>query len=132
MVKFLSIFVSVFLFMSCDKRQEVLQVVSDSTCYKGKLVLVGICGNAVVQVLDDRMPPSFYEATWKDESTGITYQKVMGNANYCTFPANLKENEEFYFRVNPPSTLPSDCVNCKALSPTPQTRQYIQICVDGK
>jgi hypothetical protein len=107
---------------------DVQQVVTDSACYKGKLMLVGLCGNAVVQVLDDRMNPSFYEKTWKDESTGIVYQNVMGNANYCSFPGNLKEGQEFYFRIDPPTSLPPDCVNCKALSPTPQTRQYIQIC----
>ena len=128
MIRVLTIFVTVFFLVSCDKRQDLQQVVSDSTCYKGKLVLVGICGNAVVQVLDERMPSSYYEAIWKDESTGITYQKVMGNANFCSFPANLKENEEFYFRIDPPATLPPDCVNCKAISPTPQIRQYIQIC----
>jgi len=128
MIRVLTIFVTVFFLMSCDKRQDIQQVVSDSTCYKGKLVLVGICGNAVVQVLDERMPPSYYEANWKDESTGITYPKVMGNANFCSFPANLRENEEFYFKIDPPAILPPDCVTCKALSPTPQTRQYIQIC----
>ena len=128
MIRLMVIVFSVFSLMSCDKQQDVQQVVSDSTCYKGKLVLVGICGNAVVQVLDDRMPASFYEANWKDESTGISYQKVMGNANYCTFPGDLKEGQEFYFRIDLPTSLPVDCANCKALSPTPQLRQYIQIC----
>ena len=127
-MRLLAVVLPMFFLFSCDKQQDVQQVASDSTCYKGRLVLVGLCGNAVVQVLDDRMPPSFYEATWKDESTGITYSKVMGNANFCTFPADLKENEEFYFRIDPPATSPPDCVNCKAISPTPQTRQYIQIC----
>ena len=128
MIRLMVIVFSVFSLMSCDKQQDVQQVVSDSTCYKGKLVLVGICGNAVVQVLDDRMSASFYEANWKDESTGISYQKVMGNANYCGFPADLKVNEEFYFRIDPPTTALPYCANCKALSPTPQLRQYIQIC----
>ncbi|MEY5045477.1 MAG: hypothetical protein RL713_702, partial [Bacteroidota bacterium] len=41
MIKFLTILISVFLLMSCDKQQEIQQVLSDSTCYKGKLVLVG-------------------------------------------------------------------------------------------
>jgi hypothetical protein len=117
-----------FAFTSCDKQVDIQQVVTDSTCYKGKLVLVGLCGNAVVQVLDDRMDPVFFEKNWKDESTGIVYQNVMGNANYCSFPGNLKEGQEFYFRINVPASLPPDCANCKALSPTPQTRQYIQIC----
>lgn len=48
-----------FAFTSCDKQVDIQQVVTDSTCYKGKLVLVGLCGNAVVQVLDDRMDPVF-------------------------------------------------------------------------
>lgn len=127
MIRVLAILLLVFHFMSCDKQQDVQQVISDSTCYKGKLVLVGLCGNAVVQVLDDRMPASFYEATWKNESTGITYQKVMGNANFCSFPANLKENEEFYFRVDSPKAI-DDCARCKAISPSPEKRQFIQIC----
>ena len=127
MFKFLTIIISVFIFLSCDKQQEVVQLESDSTCYKGKLVLVGLCGNAVVQVLDDRMPSSYYEAVWKDESTGITYQKVMGNANFCSSPSNLKENEEFYFRVDSPKAI-DDCARCKAISPSPEKRQFIQIC----
>jgi hypothetical protein len=131
MIRFLAIFVTVFFLMSCDKQQDIQQVVSDSTCYKGKLVLVGICGNAVVQVLDERMPSSYYEANWKDESTGITYQKVIGNANFCSFPANVKENEEFYFRVNPPEGI-DDCPRCKAISPSPEKRQFIQICGAAK
>jgi hypothetical protein len=131
MFKFLTIIISVFIFLSCDKQQEVVQLESDSTCYKGKLVLVGLCGNAVVQVLDDRMPSSYYEAVWKDESTGITYQKVMGNANFCSFPSNLKENEEFYFRVDSPKAI-DDCARCKAISPSPEKRQFIQICESVK
>lgn len=128
MIRLMVIVFSVFSLISCDKQQEIQQVVTDSTCYKGKLVLKGICNNAVVQVLDNRMPSSFYEESWKDEFTGIVYQKVMGNSNYCGFPADLKENDEFYFRIASPTTGPSYCVNCKAYSPTPQLRQYIQIC----
>jgi hypothetical protein len=127
-MRILFIIFIVIAFTSCDKQGDVQQVVTDSTCFKGKLVLFGLCGNAVVQVLDDRMDPSFYEKTWKDESTGIVYENVMGNANFCNFPGELKEGQEFYFRIDPPTSLPNDCVNCKALSPTPQTRQYIQIC----
>lgn len=127
-MRILFIIFIVIAFTSCDKQGDVQQVVTDSTCFKGKLVLFGLCGNAVVQVLDDRMNPSFYEKTWKDESTGIVYENVMGNANFCNFPGELKEGQEFYFRIDPPTSLPTDCVNCKALSPTPQTRQYIQIC----
>ena len=128
MTRLMLILFSVLSVMSCDKQQEIQQVVADSTCYKGKLVLKGICNNAVVEVMDDRMNPTFYEKTWKDESTGIVYKNVMGNANYCTFPGDLKEGQEFYFRIDLPTSLPADCANCKALSPTPQTRQYIQIC----
>jgi len=128
MTRLMLILLSVLSVMSCDKQQEIQQVVADSTCYKGKLVLKGICNNAVVEVMDDRMNPAFYEKTWKDESTGIVYKNVMGNANYCTFPGDLKEGQEFYFRIDLPTSLPADCANCKALSPTPQTRQYIQIC----
>jgi hypothetical protein len=117
-----------FAVTSCDKQVDIQQVVTDSACYKGKLLLVGLCGNAVVQVLDDRMDPSFYEKTWKDESTGIVYQNVMGNANMCSFPGDLKENEEFYFKIDPPASRFPNCMICKALSPTPQTRQFIQVC----
>jgi hypothetical protein len=119
MFKFLTIIISVFIFLSCDKQQEVVQLESDSTCYKGKLVLVGLCGNAVVQVLDERMPASFYEAVWKDESTGIT------------FPDNLKQDEEFYFSINPPEGI-DDCARCKAISPSPEKRQFIKICGPAK
>ena len=127
MIRFLTILLLVFHLMSCDKQQDVQQVISDSACYKGKLVLVGLCGNAVVQVLDELMPASFYEATWKDESTGITYQNVIGNTNHCNFPAGLKENEVFYFRINRSEDIES-CFTCKAVSPSPEKRHFIQIC----
>lgn len=127
-MRLLSIVLIFIALTSCDKQVDIQQVVTDSTCYKGKLVLKGICGNAVVQVLDNRMNPAFFEKVWKDESTGIVYNNVMGNANPCSFPGEIKEGQEFYFRIDPPTSLPSDCVNCLAMSPTPQTRQYIQIC----
>ncbi len=128
MIRSLLFIVVLFILSSCDKQQDNAQNLLNSNCYKGKLVLVGLCGNAVVQVLDDRLDPAFYEKTWKDESTGIVYQNVMGNANYCSFPGDLKENQEFYFKIDTPTTKLPDCAICKAISPTPQTRQYIQIC----
>jgi hypothetical protein len=115
-------------FIACDKNLESTNILlPDSTCYKGKLVLTGLCGNAVVQVLDDRMDTLYFEKTWKDESTGIVYNNVMGNLNFCSFPRDIKEGQEFYFSINP-SIPVDDCARCKAISPSPEKRQYIQIC----
>jgi hypothetical protein len=73
------------------------------------------------------MPSSFYELSWKDPMTGIIYENVMGNLNYCTFPGDIAENSIIYFTIEFPSEVPA-CVQCKAYSPSPEKRQYIRVC----
>lgn len=112
--------------MTCNKVSSTDATV-DPICYKGKLIMRGLCGNAVVQVLDNNMPSSFYEASWKDPMTGVIYEKVMGNLNYCTFPGDIAENTIIYFTIEYPSEVPA-CAQCKAYSPSPEIRQYIRVC----
>jgi len=112
--------------MTCNKVDSTDMAV-DPICYKGKLIMRGLCGNAVVQVLDPNMPSTFYEASWKDPMTGTVYENVMGNLNYCSFPGDIKENTVIYFTVEYPNVNPL-CAQCKAYSPSPEKRQYIRVC----
>lgn len=112
--------------MTCNKVDST-DIVVDPICYKGKLIMRGLCGNAVVQVLDPNMPSTFYEASWKDPMTGTVYEKVMGNLNYCSFPGDIKENTVIYFTVEYPN-VPMCAQQCKAYSPSPEKRQYIRVC----
>lgn len=115
--------VSFFLLsVVCNKPdQEVM------TCYKGKLVLKGICMNYVIEVLEGNIDKSLYESSWKNPLTGTTYQNVFALDNICYFSASINQGDEFYFYIpkNPP---PNTCAQCLAYSPTPDKKIYIQIC----
>lgn len=112
--------------MTCNK-VDSNEAAVDPICYKGKLIMRGLCGNAVVQVLDPNLNPSFYEASWRDPMTGIVYENVMGNLNYCSFPSDVQENSIIYFTIEYPTTVPA-CAQCKAYSSSPEKRQYIRVC----
>ncbi len=112
--------------MTCNKSNSTDATI-DPICYKGKLIMRGLCGNAVVQVMDPSMPPAFYEASWRDPMTGTVYENVMGNLNYCSFPGDIKENTIFNFTIEYPTVVP-DCAQCKAYSPSPEKRHYIRVC----
>ncbi|MCW3074795.1 MAG: hypothetical protein JWP69_1864 [Flaviaesturariibacter sp.] len=94
-------------------------------CYKGRLEIKALCMNYTIKVLDSGIDRSLIVDQWKDESTGKTYTNVFALGSRCTFPANLKEGDEFYFTIN--NTPNQDCAVCMAYYPVPEKKLSIKV-----
>jgi hypothetical protein len=112
----------VLLNISCNKSNDTIQ-----NCFKGKLVLKGLCMNYVIQIIEGDVDKALYESSWQNPSTKTTYQNVFGLGSICTFPSTINEGDEFYFTI-PKNPIPQTCAQCMAYSPTPNKMIYIEIC----
>ena len=121
MMKYLLAFF-VLLNISCNKSNDTIQ-----NCFKGKLVLKGICMNYVIQITEGDVDKALYESSWQNPSTKTTYQNVFGLGSICTFPSTINEGDEFYFSI-PKSSIVQTCAQCMAYSPTPSKKISIEIC----
>ena len=121
MIKYL-VFFFILLNFSCNKSNNTSVV-----CFKGKLVLKGICMNYVIQIIEGDVDKALYESSWQNPSTKTTYQNVFGLGSICTFPSTINEGDEFYFSI-PKSSIVQTCAQCMAYSPTPSKKISIEIC----
>jgi len=121
MIKYL-VFFFILLNFSCNKSNNTSVV-----CFKGKLVLKGICMNYVIQIIEGDVDKALYESSWQNPLTNTTYQNVFGLASICTFPTTIKEGDEFYFSI-PKRPIVQTCVQCLAHSPIPSKKINIEIC----
>jgi hypothetical protein len=96
----------------CEKNRDL------DSCYKGRLEIKGMCMNYTIKLLEGQMDTSLFQAAWKDEQTGISYTNVFRLGSVCTFPAGLKEGDEFYFRIER-GAKKMECLVCMAYYPTP-------------
>jgi hypothetical protein len=124
MLKFLGWVVLLIAVSGCDKQETIA-----NGCFKGKLVIKGICKNDVVQLVEGKSDALLVESSWTYPTTGTVYRNVFAVDSKCTFPDYLKEGDEFYFTIDPGQM--EDCALCKALSPVPDTKLKIKICVPG-
>ena len=74
--------------------------------------------NYTIKLLEGNMDASLIDQSWKDETTGITYENVFKLASVCTFPTDIKQGDEFYFTLDK-SSKQGDCIVCMAYYPTP-------------
>ena len=86
-------------------------------CYKGRLEVKGICSNYTIAVLEGNLDSSKISKTWTDETTNKTYSNVFALDSRCSFPADIKEGDEFYFTVREAGD--QNCNVCMAYYPTP-------------
>ena len=86
-------------------------------CYRGRLEVKGICSNYTIAVLEGSLDSSKISKSWTDENTNKTYNNVFGLDSPCSFPADIKEGDEFYFTVR--EERDKDCNVCMAYYPTP-------------
>ena len=121
MIKYLIIFIFL-LNISCNKSSD-----TSVTCFKGKLVLQGICMNYVIQIIEGDVDKSLYESSWQNPLSNTTYQNVFGLESICTFPSTINEGDEFYFSI-PKRPVVQACAQCKAYSPIPNKKISIEIC----
>ena len=121
MVKHLFAFI-ILLNISCNKSND-----TSVACFKGKLVLKGICMNYVIQITEGDVDKSLFESVWQNPLSNTTYQNVFGLASICNFPSTMNEGDEFYFTI-PKNPIPQSCAQCKAYSPIPNKKISIEIC----
>jgi len=92
---------------------------------RGKLVIKGICMNYVIQVLSDNVDGNLIEKSWTNEFTEISYKNVFGLGSICDFPKDIDEGDEFSFSILEEKD--QICANCKAYSPTPKKKLFIEV-----
>jgi hypothetical protein len=100
-----------------------------SEVYKGRLEVQAICMNYTIKLLEGNIDTSKIAGNWTDEITKKTYNNVFALQNPCTFPANLKQGDEFSFVIDTAAAQP-DCAVCMAYYPTPGKKLSIKIIED--
>lgn len=126
MMRFTSLLILLFTLLTAATCNPTTQSPADATsgCYKGKLVIKGICMNYVVQVLQGDTTKLKMEKTWVDETNDETYNNVFALASKCSFP-DMEEGAEFYFTVTGKDE--SNCNVCMAYRPVPAARNNIVV-----
>lgn len=97
---------------------------AQTTCYKGKLVIKGMCMNYVIQVLSGDTSKLQIEKAWVDETNDETYNNVFALSSKCSFP-DLEEGSEFYFTVTAKDE--ASCNVCMAYRPVPAAKNNIVV-----
>lgn len=93
---------------------------------KGKLISHGFCGNYAVQLLEGRMPPGTFNASWKHPYTDIVYTNVFTVSNSCSFSHNrLVQGDIFSFQLDS-ITDSQNCAVCLMAEPTPPAQDAIK------
>lgn len=116
---FCLIFFVAFTAFQCKKAS------SSANCYKGRLEIQGICGNYTIKLLEGNLDKSSYETSWTDPQSGKTHTNVFALGNQCSFPASLKEGDEFYFDL--PGSGNENCAVCLAIYPKPSKKLSIRV-----
>jgi hypothetical protein len=106
--------------MCATKPQADLQ-----TCFTGKLVKRGICGQRVVQLVDGPKEGLAFARNWTDSLSGKQYTNVFTVANPCDFPATIEQDVEFTFSLT--TTPGSGCIQCYAYTPVPGERNFVVV-----
>ncbi len=113
------------IFLLCVSAQNCGKKKGDKV-YKGKLEVKALCMNYTISVLEGNVDKSLVEASWVDESTKKTYTNAFALADPCSFPASIKEGDEFYFTI-PDTATRGDCMVCMAYYPTPAKKLFIKV-----
>ena len=98
---------------------------SESTAYKGRLEVKGMCMNYTIKLIEGNLDTSKVVAEWKDESTGKTHHNVFALGSACSFPSTINEGDDFYFTID--SAYVSNCAVCMAYYPKPSKSIAIKV-----
>ncbi|MEI9807955.1 MAG: hypothetical protein WDO16_08830 [Bacteroidota bacterium] len=98
---------------------------TDAGKYKAKLEIKALCMNYTLRLLEGSIDTSMISSAWTDESTGKSYTNVFALGSPCTFPATIKEGDEFYFMIDTVSK--EQCAVCLAYYPTPPKKLSIKV-----
>lgn len=98
---------------------------ASATCFKGRLVKRGICGQRVVQLLSAPADAVVMAREWTDSLSGKKYENVFTVGNLCNFSASIAEGEVFDFSIT--TEQPANCVTCYAYTPVPREKNNIAV-----
>src|SRR6187401_3321799 len=98
---------------------------NESSAYKGRLEVKGMCMNYTIKLLEGNMDPSKLVAEWKNEVTGKTHNNVFALGSVCNFPPTINEGDEFSFTID--TTYVSNCAVCLAYYPRPAKSIAIKV-----
>ena len=98
---------------------------NESSAYKGKLEVKGMCMNYTIKLLEGKIDPLKLVAEWKNEVTGKTHNNVFALGSVCNFPSTINEGDEFYFTID--TTYVSNCAVCLAYYPKPAKSIAIKV-----
>ena len=98
---------------------------NESSVYKGKLEVKGMCMNYTIKLLGGNIDASKLVAEWKNEMTGKTHSNVFALGSACNFPSTINEGDEFYFSID--TTYVSNCAVCLAYYPKPAKSIAIKV-----
>ena len=98
---------------------------NESSVYKGKLEVKGMCMNYTIKLLAGNIDTSKLVSEWKNEITGKTHNNVFALGSVCNFPSTMNEGDEFYFTID--TTYVSNCAVCLAYYPKPARSLAIKV-----
>lgn len=109
-----------FFCASCKKDNQAAETCTLPTnqCFKGRLEISDICGNYTIRLLEGNLDTCFIQASWQHPYTKIVYQNVFSLGNICSFPASVKQGDEFYFTIRDQKQ-DLTCVECLVYTPRP-------------
>lgn len=93
--------------------------------YKARLEIKAICMNYTIQLLEGTIDTSRVAANWTDETTNKSYTNVFALENPCSFPADIKQGDEFYFTID--TAKQENCIVCMAYYPKPPKALPIKV-----
>lgn len=120
-----TIILSSLLAMLLATQKKCGQVNQQTGCYKGRLEIKGICSNYTIKILEGNIDTAKISTNWIDEHTNKTHSNVFALDSPCSFPADIKEGEEFYFTIRNEGD--KNCNVCMAYYPTPPRRLAISV-----
>jgi len=94
-------------------------------CFKGRLKIKAACMNYTIKLIDGDMDTSLIVQKWTNESTGKSYSNVFALASRCSFPADIREGQEFYFALD--KTTVQNCAVCMMYYPVPSKQLSINV-----
>jgi len=95
------------------------------TNYKARLEIAGICLNYTIKLLEGDIDTSKIESHWTDEMTGKSYTNVFALVNPCVLPKDIKQGDEFYFKID--TATKKECITCMAYYPKPSKKLSIVV-----
>jgi hypothetical protein len=125
-MKFLIFLSAIFLLTVSAKNCGSKKSSTEPVTYKAKLETKALCMNYTLRLTEGSLDTSMVAASWTDENTHKTYQNAFALGNPCTFPASIKEGDEFNFIIDTAKNQ-EQCIVCMAYYPTPPKKLYIKV-----